>query len=101
MQQLATGDILTTIVYTYWLQISTGWMIIIDVCKALCKCLVPVFMSQPNQDEWKLMANKFHYRLVFPNCVGAIDGKHVILQAPANTGAPFFINIKGISPYFS
>jgi len=28
--------------------------------------------------------------LNFPHCLGAIDGKHVVLECPANTGSSFF-----------
>lgn len=59
--------------------------------------LVPVFLPPVSQINWEQKAKDFWIRWNFPNCVGAIDGKHVRLVAPSNTGSLFY-NYKG---YFS
>ena len=46
------------------------------------------------QQEWKEVAYLFEKEWEFPNCVRAIDGKHVLMQAPARAGSSFF-NYKG------
>lgn len=41
-------------------------------------------------EEWTNVAKQFEDIWNFPNCIGAIDGKHVILQAPMKSGSDFF-----------
>ena len=54
-------------------------------------------MAVPSEDKWKSIADEFYDRLNFPNCIGAIDGKHVMIQCPFNSGSLFY-NCKS---YFS
>lgn len=44
--------------------------------------------------EWRVIEQGFHHRWNFPDCYGAVDGKHVVIHAPANCGSEFF-NYKG------
>lgn len=54
-------------------------------------------MPPLSREEWSEKAGEFERDWNFPNCCGAIDGKHVAIQAPRNTGTKFF-NFK---KYFS
>ena len=41
----------------------------------------------PNdEEEWNVINQKFASRWNFPNTIGSIDGKHIALKAPANSG---------------
>lgn len=44
--------------------------------------------------QWKEVANEFRNLWQFDNCLGAIDGKHIIIRKPAGSGSYFF-NYKG------
>ncbi|XP_031332700.1 protein ALP1-like [Photinus pyralis] len=47
-------------------------------------------MPNPTEDSWKKIAEEFWNVWNFPNCIGALDGKHVVIQAPADSGSQFF-----------
>ena len=44
--------------------------------------------------EWREIAREFEAKWQFPNCIGAIDGKHVEIQPSAGSGS-YFYNYKG------
>jgi hypothetical protein len=35
-----------------------------------------VCLDEPTAEDWKEIANGFKIRANFPNCIGAVDGKH-------------------------
>ncbi|KAB0804981.1 hypothetical protein PPYR_01951 [Photinus pyralis] len=47
-------------------------------------------MPQPTKDILISCAEKFESIWNFPNCVAAIDGKHITIQAPAGSGSLSF-----------
>ena len=66
-----------------------------EVCEALWDSLQPDFVKMPStEEEWLAVSREYEQMWNFPNCIGAIDGKHVVIQAPANAGSSFY-NYKG------
>lgn len=54
------------------------------------KYLQPKVLSEPTQETWKDIATDFKEMCQFDHCCGAIDGKHVTVKAPPNSGSDYF-----------
>ena len=88
---------MTTSVYNLIIGVSVARQINLDVCTAIWDVLASVHLPVPSKVEWHSIADDFFARWNFPNCIGAIDGKHIIIQCPVNSGSCFY-NYKS---YFS
>ncbi|KAM4029985.1 uncharacterized protein ACNLHF_022083 [Anomaloglossus baeobatrachus] len=91
---LATGRSLTDLQYSSSISRSLLSSLIPETCQAIIDCLCDYMQFPKNQADWLAIASDFERRWQFPNCGGAIDGKHVRIQQPHNSGS-FFYNYKG------
>ena len=92
---LATGESLQSLSFSFRIGRSTISSIISDVCRAIWTNLADQHIKMPQTtNEWQEISNEFYNMWQFPNCLGAIDGKHVVITAPPNTGSVHF-NYKG------
>jgi hypothetical protein len=56
----------------------------------ICHVLYGFVQVPKTPPEWVKINQQFEARWNFPNWVGAIDGKHVIIQCPPRGGSMFF-----------
>jgi len=47
-------------------------------------------MSARDKNDWIRTADEFCERTNFPNCIGAVDGKHIRIRKPNESGSQFF-----------
>ena len=82
---LATGEIFHSLSFQFRIVVVTVSCIVKSVCAVIIQCLSPTHMKVPSTDEeWLEIAHRFQDRWNFPNCVGAIDGKEIVMVPPAN-----------------
>lgn len=73
---------------------STVRGIVQEVCKAIVEILGPMVMPPPTEETWKKVTEGYKNLWNFPNCLGALDGKHINIRCPINSGSDFY-NYKG------
>ena len=62
--------------------------IINKTCSVIWDCLKEHYVRPPRTtDDWEIIAKGFYEIWNLPHRIGAIDGKHVRIKAPINTGS--------------
>ncbi|KAL2102239.1 hypothetical protein ACEWY4_001407 [Coilia grayii] len=87
LRYLATGDSFATIAFSYRVGHCTVGRVVREVAAVIWDVLLPDYMHAPSTEDWRAIAEGFSQRWNFPNCVGSVDGKHVVIQAPDNSGS--------------
>lgn len=87
---LAHGDSVNSKSWDFRIGRSTAHKIIPEVCSAIWKALQPMVLPSMNQEQWSHVAKEFLEKWQFPNCLGAVDGKHIKIKAPFRSGTNYF-----------
>ncbi|XP_068102756.1 putative nuclease HARBI1 [Hyperolius riggenbachi] len=95
LRYLATGRSYADLKFTAAISPQALGRIIPETCAAIVSELMPEYVKFPQDaSEWQAVAHDFHMIWNFPNCGGAVDGKHVRINPPPNSGS-YFYNYKG------
>ena len=69
---------------------STVAAIVHEVCRAIWVVFEERHKPVPSSAFLSAVAEDYWEKWKFPNCCGSIDGKHVRILAPANSGSMFY-----------
>lgn len=69
---------------------ETVGRITLETCKVMWEKLGAYIKCPSTSEEWKKIAFEFEHRWNFPNALGALDGKHVMMFAPSHSGSSYF-----------
>nr|XP_049462188.1 uncharacterized protein LOC120956968 [Anopheles coluzzii] len=90
LRYLATGETFASLQYLFRVSKSSIAKIVKDVCACLNKHLRSYVKMPSTAEEWKEKSKKFEQRWNFPHAIGSIDGKHVQVEKPSNSGSEYY-----------
>ena len=65
--------------------------IIPETYKAIYDVLTPTYVNTPtSSDEWLAVSKQFEVKWNLPHVIGAINGKHIRMRSPDNTGSLYY-----------
>ena len=92
---LATGESFHSLAFQFCISRHAISYIVDETCAAITEVIGKEFMQVPQSEEqWLRVREKFNKRWNFHNCLGVIDGKHIVMLQPAKSGS-HYCNYKG------
>ncbi|XP_042148663.1 protein ALP1-like [Ixodes scapularis] len=78
---LASGESQHSLSRQYRISHSAVNGFLVETCDAIYKMLGPKYLVSPRtKDVWLAVMKNFYERWQFPQCIGALDGKHVTIS---------------------
>ncbi|CAH1969203.1 unnamed protein product [Acanthoscelides obtectus] len=95
LRYFATGDSFQSLHFLFKVSPQLISTIAPEVCKALNHVLRKEIQIPSSAEEWLEIEKGFSSK--FPRAIGAIDGKHIVLTWPQNSGSEYFNYKKSFS----
>ena len=91
LRYLATCDSQQSQSFNFGIGKSTICHIIQETCIGIWNALRDVYLKSPSSSSvWEGIAIEMFEEWNFPHCIGALDGKHVLIVCPPNGGSQYF-----------
>lgn len=87
---MSTGGTFASLAVYFARGESTIGGIVTETAKVIWEVLRELFMPIPSTEQWKAIAKRFETLWNLPNCIGAMDGKHVRIEKFPNSGSSNF-----------
>lgn len=87
---LASGDSQVSMAYNYRISKASVSLIFKETCRAIWTAMHLEFIPPLTEERFLNISKDFWKMWNYPNCLGAIDGKHIQIVAPPNSGSLYF-----------
>ena len=89
LRHLASGNKYRPMQYAWRVPNNTISLVVREVCEAIIEeCQDEVLSCPTTPDDWRLIADQFYRN--FPNAWGALDGKHIAIRNPSDSGSIYY-----------
>ena len=87
LRYLATGETQQSLSFSF----RIGRATVRETCHAIWEGLQGEYLKVPQTaEEWQKIGSDFETEWNFPNCLGALDGKHICMECPRNGGSAYY-----------
>nr|CAI5858546.1 unnamed protein product [Callosobruchus analis] len=90
LRYLATGCTFVALGLYFCRGETTVGQIVSETATIIWNQLKDAYMPCPTHDRWMSIAQRFQAIWNLPNCIGALDGKHIRIEKLPNTGSTNF-----------
>ena len=91
LRYLATGETQQLLAFSFRIGRATVSKAVKETCHEIWEGLQGEFLKVPQTaEEWSKIADDFETEWNFPNCLGALDGKHICMECPKNGGSAYY-----------
>lgn len=88
---LARGETYISLYFQFRFSRAAISNIVKQVSKTISRNMQPIYLKVPSTaKEWLAIPQQFEERWQFPNCLGATDGKHLIMQPPPDACSKYY-----------
>ncbi|XP_054722298.1 uncharacterized protein LOC129232085 [Uloborus diversus] len=85
-----SGETQSSMSFNFRVALNTISLIIPAVCTAMYAVLQEYLRVPQCPEDWKDIAAGFQELWNFPNCIGALGGKHINIEPPPNSGSAYW-----------
>uniref|UniRef100_A0A8C5LVR0 DDE Tnp4 domain-containing protein n=1 Tax=Leptobrachium leishanense TaxID=445787 RepID=A0A8C5LVR0_9ANUR len=89
LRYLASGCSLQDLHFNFRIGRTTPGKVVQKVCQTIWDTLKEKCIPTPNESTWADIVEGFQDRANFPNCLGAVDGKHIRVVKPELSGSQY------------
>ena len=95
LRYLASGESQQSLSFSFRISRTAISNILADTCEKIWDCLCDIYVQPPRSEvDWLNISDGFLEDWGMVHCIAVIDGKHVAIECPKNSGS-LYCNYKG------